>query len=378
MKLFLHSRGGKNSLSEVYRRAFSKAEELCVVSAYLTDWDSELKLRPDCKHFRLIIGKDFGITRKKACEAVLAWIPKSLVANFRVADNISGFHPKAIFWKESPSSYYALVGSSNLSRAAFQSNFEANAMLKISSSDYMLARQWIAEIEKDAVPVTPGWLSEYQEGEPTKTTAATSKLEGPTLNLVLPSTVGTSILLKGRREQLQRYEKRKKGLISLFRKCAAGNITSMQFYNQLPKFWSTDKEIDNRFQAFGYEIRGKHSNFQVLARSYLRILDSDDQSRDDIVREEIDSLAELKIPTRAAFLSEMLCLAFPESYPVLNDPVRKYLSSIKFKAARGATEGAKYIDLASKLRASLVQNKGYPAKNLAELDIIMFKHFSRG
>ncbi|TON32090.1 hypothetical protein CGH58_25575, partial [Vibrio parahaemolyticus] len=67
MKLFLHSPLLKSNLSETYASAFSNAKELYVVSAYLTEWDSSLVLNKHCENFRLIVGKDFGITRKDAC-----------------------------------------------------------------------------------------------------------------------------------------------------------------------------------------------------------------------------------------------------------------------------------------------------------------------
>jgi len=72
----------------------------------------------------------------------------------------------------------------------------------------------------------------------------------------------------------------------------------------------------------------------------------------------------------------MLCLRFPNLYPVLNNPVWKYLSETGFRAPRGATEGERYIDLALKLRASLRGNPGYPAKNIAELDAIIWATYS--
>lgn len=377
MRLFLHSKNGDPHLSEVYRRAFSEAKELFVVSAYLTEWDSTLKLHKDCKHFRLIIGKDFGITRKKACLEVMEWLPGWRAAQFKVADNISGFHPKAIFWRESATAHYALVGSSNLTRAAFQSNYEANAFVEISASEYKAAKRWIKEIEQDAVPVSSDWLAKYVEGEPAKITKRRSTeqvAEGPTVTLPLPRPVGIDSLLKARRQQLRHHAKYSAGLVNLFRECNNEKIAPPQFYERLPLFWS--EQLGNRLQAFGWEIRGKHSKFQELASSFVRIVDASSDDRDDIVQGEIDNLASRKNPTRAALLSEMLCLTFPESYPILNAPVRRYLSSISFKGPRGASEGAKYIDLATKLRSSLQQNEGYPAKNLAELDAIIWNEFS--
>jgi HKD family nuclease len=144
LTIFLHSPNQNNELSKIYKSAFADATELFVVSAYLTEWDSSLKLNPNCKKFRLIIGKDFGITRKIACEACIKWLTKGRKYQFMVADNISGFHPKAIFWKNSAGKYFSLIGSSNLTRAAFQNNYEANIYSEISSNEYFLAKKWMA------------------------------------------------------------------------------------------------------------------------------------------------------------------------------------------------------------------------------------------
>ncbi|MEH6534478.1 MAG: hypothetical protein V7735_24520 [Photobacterium frigidiphilum] len=97
-----------------------------------------------------------------------------------------------------------------------------------------------------------------------------------------------------------------------------------------------------------------------------------DFERDDIVVREIDRLNRLKVSSRAAFFSEILCLTFPDKYPVLNKPVWSYLVDIKFRAPKGSSEGAAYIDLAKKLRLSLEKNKSHPARNLAELDTVIW------
>jgi hypothetical protein len=67
-------------------------------------------------------------------------------------------------------------------------------------------------------------------------------------------------------------------------------------------------------------------------------------------------------------LSEMLCHYFPELYPISNKPVQKWLSHIKLRGRRGATEGQRYIDLAQKLRLAVQNEHPAGARNLAELD----------
>jgi hypothetical protein len=164
-------------------------------------------------------------------------------------------------------------------------------------------------------------------------------------------------------------------LIGLFKRCANGVISSSAFYEQLPQYWSY--EIGDRLQGRGWERQGKSADFRLLSESYLRILASHEDDRDDSVAEEIDHLAAQGVPARTAFLSEMLCLEFPQEYPVLNDPVHKYLEHVKFEAPRGASEGAKYIDLAKKLRFSLIQNPDHVARNIAELDSVIWLAYGK-
>lgn len=382
MDLFLHSPDcKKNDTHRYYHTAFKKAVELYVVTAYLTNWDDSLQLHKKCKQFRIIIGKDFGITRKAACEAVMKWLPKERKAQFMVADGITGFHPKAVFWREATGDYYALVGSSNLTQAAFESNYEANSVLQLTKEQFSDAKQWVKQIEEQSVVVSEDWLDKYNEASlsggsfqsKNKIKIKLSSTTTPLIDFNLPKPKGMKNQLDDRRRQLANYEKHKAGLIRLFRNCANGKISSEEFYDQLPEHW--DFELDNRFQYRGWERKGKGSDFKTLSKSFINILSASDKDRDDIVAEEIDHLCEQQVPTRGSFLSEMLCLRFPGAYPVLNKPVKKYLEEIRLNSPRGASEGAKYIDLAQKLRFALRQNTDYPAKDLAELDTIFWLEY---
>ncbi|PNE12583.1 MAG: hypothetical protein CR217_02505 [Beijerinckiaceae bacterium] len=158
--------------------------------------------------------------------------------------------------------------------------------------------------------------------------------------------------IANRRDQLHAYKGQQTGLMRLFRRCAKGEISSGQFYKDLPCYWSD--ELNDRFTGPGFARSAK------------------DDDRDDIVVEEIDRLREERVPTRKAFLSEMLCLRFPKEYPVWNKPVEAYLQAVGFKAPRKASDGVRYVDLAKKLRFSLLQNPDHPAQNLAELDVVIW------
>jgi len=308
----------------------------------------------------------------------MRWLPKSRKQQFMVADNIQGFHPKAMFWLDSQGNAFSLIGSSNLTKAAFQTNYEANAYSEISKEEYNKAKKWVAEIERQSVIVSEDWIERYQESA-VKNAGAPSRKKtntpNPTIPLTLAQPQDTRKLLKARRLQLRNYGQTKDSIIDLFRRCAGENITSEQFFEMLPTVW--DMSLGNRLQGKGWERRGKAADFKELTSSFLRVLDAPSAERDDTVVSELDHLAVSENPARKAFYSEMLCLAFPKEYPVLNQPVSDYIKDMKFKAPRGATEGGRYIDLAKKLRSLLIQNPNYPAKTIAELDTIIWRVYGK-
>lgn len=379
MKLFLHSPNSESQVREIYDKAFSTAIELYVVTAYLTEWDEKLALSENCQHFRIIIGKDFGITKKSACYKVMAWLSSARKSQFLVADQISGFHPKALFWKDMKGKYYSLIGSSNLTKAAFESNYEANLYAEITSNDFNQAVKWVREIEDRSVVVSEDWLNEYVEGTsaPSRSSSKgrSAASEIPVKGLKLPKPKGMLGRIKDRRGNLAAHNKVKERLYRLFLDCSKGKISSSEFYESLPDFWSY--KVGNRLQGAGWARSGSSSNFKEISDSFIRIMQANDIVRDDIVVSELDRLHDLQHPARKAFFSELLCLTFPQQYPVLNEPVKSYLRDIKFKPPRGASEGAKYIDLAKKLRISLLQNPTHPAKNLAELDSVVWLKYAK-
>ena len=381
MELLLHTPASNSNLSVHYKKAFSNAVELFVVTAYLTDWDATLILNSECRRFRIVIGSDFGITRKAACEKVMRWLPRTRKSQFLVADEIEGFHPKAVFWKEKNGDCFALVGSSNLTHAAFETNYEANVVCQLHKTDYIKAKKWIHEIEKQSNVVSEDWLKLYKETTHQK--AQRAKRSGkvvewgvPLINLSLPTPRGMGRLLNDRRVALMKYQEQRAPLERLFRKCASKKISSKDFYLDLPKYWSWD--VGDRLQGAGWEIKGKRSDFQTLSASFVNILDATDEERDDVVSEEIDHLSKKRIPTRWAFFSEMLCLRFPEAYPVMNDPVWKWLNDVKYRVPRNSGEGAHFIFVAKALRSALRQNPEHPAKNLAELDTVIWLAYGKG
>ena len=316
-------------LERYYVNALTKAVELYIVSAYLTEWDAPRELGRDCLKFRFIVGRDFGITRKKACRDVLTWLPARMKHTFLIAAQIDGFHPKAMFWSEGHDSFHSLVGSSNLTRAAFSTNHEANVYQRLSEVEFRQACNWIQEIELSCVPVSEDWLARYREAPRKGPVGPNHKSSSTELckALKLPRIKGAMNRVRERREQLDNHLTHKAGLIKLFKACAAGQLSSAEFYNKLPSYWSV--KLNNRLQGPGWERQGKRSDFQKLSQSFLQIVDAKAADRDDVVAEQIDWLHREKVQSRAAFLSEMLCLQFPTLYPVKNQPVTECLGFIR-------------------------------------------------
>jgi hypothetical protein len=377
LNLVLLPDGQGGALDKLYTRALANAVELFIVSAYLTEWNPPVHLSGKCKTFRLIVGKDFGITRKQACRDVMRWLPARLKNRFMVAEEIDGFHPKAMFWKEVDGSVHAVVGSSNLTRAAFSTNHEANVYLRLSVARFNQARDWVRSMERWSIAVSEDWLDRYREapkrgpGGPKEKTAS-QELRA---SLQLPRPRGSAEIVRQRRAQLVSYRRHESGLMNLFKRCARGQLTNSQFYAQLPRYWSA--ESGDRLQGAGWERQGKASSFREVSRSFLAINGASDAERDDVVAQEIDRLHALNVASRTSFLSEMLCLRFPKLYPVKNKPVSDFLSDIRFKGPRGASEGAAYVDLAQRLRMAVRANKGHPAKNVAELDAVIWLAYGR-
>ena len=158
MELLLLPASSGKSLKDIYHRAFVQSEELYIVSAYLTHWEVEEDLGSQCRSFRFIVGKDFGITRKAACEKVIGWLPKEFENDFLAAEAIQGFHPKAVFWRELDGKCYALLGSSNLSKAAFSTNHEANGYSPLSERSFAAAVKWITDLSQSCVTLDQNWL----------------------------------------------------------------------------------------------------------------------------------------------------------------------------------------------------------------------------
>src|SRR5437016_7293637 len=133
-----------------------------------------------------------------------------------VADQIDGFHPKAVFWKENDDRCFAIVGSSNLTQAAFKSNYEANVFLPLSQLDYAKAKKWVRNIEKHSVVVSEDWLTKYKEARfGSQYGGKRSNDATPVLALKLPTPSGMEKQIEKRRADLAVYKRKRAGLLRL-------------------------------------------------------------------------------------------------------------------------------------------------------------------
>jgi hypothetical protein len=374
--LFLHPVVSGQNIAALYKRAFAEAVELYVLSAYLRTWDTTLEINKGCGAFAFIVGSDFGITRKQACLDVLKWLPPQRKPFFLVADAISGFHPKALFWKTDGGQCYSLIGSSNLSDAGWNTNYEANVFAKLSAPEFKTVRAWIERIRERSVPMSKQWLDAYREVPPSRTRKPGARGgPSPSLSAIdLPTFRGQAAIIRERRVKKRKFTEIRPKLLSAIRLCASGKISDGKFYDILDKTWGSHA---SRIQGWGWQVTGRDSDFGALCRGLLSILNADAASRDFTVVRVIDELRTSSVPTRRALLSELLCLFFPADYPVLNKPVASYAQPY-VKAPHGSSEGEKYLHLSLSLRAALHSIPQYPAKDLLELDGLIWKFMKAG
>lgn len=378
-------------LVDRYKTAFSKAKELYVLNAFLTEWPESLVLNKRCVTFRLIVGTDFGTTKRRDVEAALKWLPSKFKGNIRAFNQQKvNFHPKVVLWREHDDRCYFLVGSSNLTRAAFDSNVEANVTLLLSEQDFAHARTWIEAIERRSVEVNAAWLSKYIEAPPRGGSQGTKSAHNSPPDEGEPPVFDLSLELVGiaekrafaghlatRRAQRQVFDANAKGLLTaLFRESASKRrwteAHNISFFNELCRLWAATHET--RMGGLQWVIRGKHSNHQELARSLIAIIDAAPSDRDTVVLAEKDRLHEGGITTRAAVLTELLCHFYPTEYPILDRPVRAWRSQVGFDRGVAGTEGERYVRLALAMRAALEEAgpKNLGLKNLAELDTLIW------
>jgi hypothetical protein len=377
MQIFLNPNYKQpESLRAVYKHAFGRAEEICLATAYLTDWDASHRLSSRCKRLTFLVGTDFGLTRKAAMLSVLKWIPKSIPFSFfgAVPPQKGGFHPKIIAWKERSGKYYCMIGSSNLSRAAFVDNFEANVLTEVSSSEFEKICKWIDSFSEGSspIPISPDWVKHhYKEAKFGSKAGATRKFVKLRFSN-LPSGRRCAKAVRDYREKQARFVEIAGKIRQAAVRCSRRGDTNSdhEFWN---RFWQLWAHHPSRFQGSGIQFKGKSAKWHQACAALIRILDGAGKSPpmatlDKLVASEIDGLRKSRNPMRGAWLSEMLCHYFPDLYPIKNKPVKLWLAKMRLRGRRAATEGQRYVELAQKLRLVVQNHHPAGARNLAELD----------
>lgn len=362
-----------DGLRKAYDRAFKSATELYVASAYLTDWSMKGTLSPTCRRAVFLIGTDFSLTRTAALRTLLKWIPKRNSVLLLAVPKLSagGFHPKVVVWRSGNGSHHCILGSSNLSKSAFDVNYEANAVSRISAAEYARLSSWLDAVSKQAIPITEDWINNHYREAAIQHTKSAAPIAA--IKLQLPAGESYRAGVRARRRQQAKFVAIKTKLLTAARRCSKGVLTNAKFWE---RFWNLWANHESRFQGSGIQFSGKAARWREACTALVKAVDArrsaSEIELDHIVAEEIDRLAKLGNPARGAWLSEMLCHYMPGRYPVLNSPVRKWLAANKWRGRRGASEGQRYAELARKLREA-VRRKPAGVRDLAELDAVIWQ-----
>lgn len=377
MTLYLHPNSQK-SLAKAYQSAFARANEIFVLSAYLTNW-TDFDVSKQCKSATVIVGKDFGITRKKALEDLVRWRSgDTKQRHVYVAHEIDGFHPKIAVWRQGDD-HFLIIGSSNLTIAAFEHNYEANIRVRISQERYEEITNWIADLMRRTTALDLNWIELYREANvqarrPSVERRASRVVTSSDVPIVsLPRFPGLATALAQRKERVEAFRAYRKRLISAVKDCASGTMPENVFYQWLLENWNGSEW---KLQGNGvFRQRKGSTDWQALCEALRRCLEASDSDRDVVVEKEFDRLEQHeRARQRRAFMTEMLCHLFPEQYALWNKPVSIWLQKAGAMKDRpkGLTVGEEYIWLVKALRQALATEPSYPARTLAELDHIIW------
>jgi hypothetical protein len=365
------SNNDPNQLRRIYARALREATEIYIASAYLTDWAEDQAVGKLCKQIVFVVGTDFGLSRKAAMRSVLHWMPKRGSCTFLAVPSMAGggFHPKIVAWRTKGGRCYTLTGSSNLSKAAFSGNCEANIFSEITDKQFRHIEEWLEPLIAKAVPITEDWIDNHYKEAPVKASGGAAHSLAPPVKLVLPEGPTYAQAVRERRKQQGTFKEIKRQISTDVRRCAEGKMGDSECWRCFWEIWSGH---ESRFQGSGIQFSGKSAKWRQACRALVAILQADrrlgpQHALDAVVSREIDRLAQLRNPARGAWLSEMLCHYFPDLYPIRNSPVTKWLGSNKWRGRRGSSEGQRYVELAKQLRYAVL-NRPAGARNLAELD----------
>jgi len=250
-------------LREVYNRALDEAEELYIASAYLTEWDASHKLSSACKRVVFLVGTDFGLTRKAAMLNVLSWIPKRISFSFlAVPSQTGGFHPKIVAWKTHSGKYRCMIGSSNLSKAAFSNNCEANVVTNISSHDFARICAWLDLVSTDSSPISKDWIKHhYTEGKTARKGVKAAQNVFQIKPSDLPRGPACVRAVRDNRHKQAAFQQIGEPIRVAAERCAQGKMSRGQFWQTFWNLWGHHK---SRFQGKGLQLTGSQQSGKRL------------------------------------------------------------------------------------------------------------------
>jgi hypothetical protein len=368
---------GPKKLQAAYQRAAQRASELYIASAFLTAWPIKAHLSKKCHKAYVVVGTDFGATRKQALRDALKWLPPRFKHQMFAVKPSPGrsFHPKLLVWREG-AKYYCLVGSPNPTGAAFGGNYEATCQISLTRAQFETAARWVRALTHRDLsdPVDASYISDYVERKLPIKAGSSPARKSRAKRIKVPARLTEELKadLEDRRKQMRAFRVAAPKLKRLIRGCASGVLPATTFYERMTRLWEP-----GQFQSKVWSVAGKRADWRQACASLQRVLNGAahayESELDEAVREEIDLLAKAGSPVRRAWFTEMLCQFLPDHYAVDNSPVRRFLAA-KGRRVVAGSEGAKYIDLVRRLRS---EQKQSVAKNLGELDILIFRQQTR-
>jgi phosphatidylserine/phosphatidylglycerophosphate/cardiolipin synthase-like enzyme len=159
------------------------------------------------------------------------------------------------------------VGSANLSKAAFQDNYEANALMPITKAEFEQLRTWLSRVQ--SVPITKDWIQhKYTEaplaklkksGAPNQVSAHFSFKFKPGINY--------GRLIQARRQRQVAFEKVEQSVRRKIADCAHGKLSNKHFWKW---FWTAWQSW--RFQGKGLEMTCKGALWREACQALNAIL----------------------------------------------------------------------------------------------------------
>lgn len=352
----------ENQTNDFLSDIVSSCDEIWWTSAYLTNWPISKNCIPkrSCSLFNIVVGSDFGITRKVALKDLLTWSQKT-IANVYI-NQAPGFHPKAILWKNA-NKYFACIGSSNLSVAAWSSNVELNVIVNINKIEYEQLTNWFQDaVIGDSSFLDMQWINSYNESQrkPNKHKNAIMDLNQRIHKL-------NNVDLSFPRNQHKVYIKNRSKFINLVNSCAKGSILNSVFYSSMWKLL-----YGSWYGSPIWKINCKKADWKQTCKALENIIAATKSDRDRIVKESIDTLALKSNPSRGAWLSEILCHHFPEEYPLINKPIKSWLRKNFNLKINSIPDGNTYIKVSKLMRQVLNENND-KFNGLGELDHVIWE-----